>query len=167
MARAGDVLDLFFLHLESRRVSVAGITRHPDQEWMEQIGRRATTGDVGLSSSQPLCFARSRHEVLGLVSFGAAKRRRENDLHCQPRAQILNAFAKRWVRSVKQECPSKVILFGEGPLSRVLIEYSRHYHSERNHQGKRNRLLFPDRSNEQRRQSNAIECHYRLGGLLK
>jgi putative transposase len=79
----------------------------------------------------------------------------------------LNAFAKRWVRSVKQECPSKVILFGEGPLSRVLIEYSRHYHSERNHQGKRNRLLFPDRSNEQRRQSNAIERHYRLGGLLK
>ena len=33
---------LFFLHLESRRVSVAGITRHPDQEWMEQIARSAT-----------------------------------------------------------------------------------------------------------------------------
>jgi hypothetical protein len=33
---------LFFIHLESRRVSVAGITRHPDQEWMEQIARSAT-----------------------------------------------------------------------------------------------------------------------------
>jgi putative transposase len=67
---------LFFLHLESRHVSVAGITRHPDQEWMEQI------------SFMSLCFARSRHEVPCLVSFGAGKRRRENESHCQPRAQI-------------------------------------------------------------------------------
>ena len=56
----------------------------------------------------------------------------------------LNAFAERWVRSVKQECLSKLILFGEGPLSRVLTEYNRHYHHERNHQRKGNRLLFPD-----------------------
>jgi putative transposase len=38
-----------------------------------------------------------------------------------------------WVRSVKQEYLSKVILFGEAPLSQVLAEYSRHDHSERNH----------------------------------
>jgi hypothetical protein len=61
------------------------------------------------------------------------------------------------VRSVKQECLSRVILFGEGPLSRVLTEYSRHYHSERNHQGKGNRLLFPDSNNKQHLQSRAIE----------
>jgi len=79
----------------------------------------------------------------------------------------LNAFAERWVRSVKQECLSKVILFGERPLSRVLTEYSRHYHNERNHQGKGNRLLFPVTSNKQPRQRHAIECRQRLGGLLK
>jgi hypothetical protein len=39
---------LFFLHLESRRVSVAGITRHPDQEWMEQIGHTATQEKWGI-----------------------------------------------------------------------------------------------------------------------
>ena len=60
------------------------------------------------------------------------------------RSPNLNAFAERWVRSVKQECLSKVILFGEGSLSRVLAEYSRHYHHERNHQGKGNRLLLAD-----------------------
>jgi hypothetical protein len=48
----------------------------------------------------------------------------------------LNAFAERWVRSVKQECLSKMILFGEGPLLRVLTEYGRHYHHKRNHRGK-------------------------------
>jgi transposase InsO family protein len=56
----------------------------------------------------------------------------------------LNAFAERWGRSVKQECLSKVTLFGAAPLSRVLAEYSRHYHHERNHQGKGNRLPFPE-----------------------
>jgi len=54
----------------------------------------------------------------------------------------LNAFAKRWVRSAKEECLSKLILFGEGPLSRTLPEFSAHYHGERNHQGKGNNLLF-------------------------
>ena len=79
----------------------------------------------------------------------------------------LNAFAERWVRSVKQECLSKVILFGEGPLLRVLTEYSRHYHHERNHQGKGNRLLFPEVAAKQPRSNHSIECCQRLGGLLK
>jgi len=79
----------------------------------------------------------------------------------------LNAFAERWVRSVKEECLSKVILFGPGPLSRVLAEYGRHYHHERNHQGKDNRLLFPDVSGNSSPRSRSIECRHRLGGLLK
>jgi hypothetical protein len=49
----------------------------------------------------------------------------------------------------------------------VLAEYSRHYHSERNHQGKGNRLLFPDVNERQRSRSHSIECLQRLGGLLK
>ena len=79
----------------------------------------------------------------------------------------LNAFAERWVRSVKQECLSKIILFGEGSLSRVLAEYGRHYHSERNHQGKGNRLLFPDAREQWNPPRCSIECRQRLGGLLK
>lgn len=78
-----------------------------------------------------------------------------------------NAFAERWVRSVKQECLSKLILFGEGSLLRVLTEYSRHYHHERNHQGKGNRLLFPDVGEQPNLQRRSIECRQRLGGLLK
>jgi hypothetical protein len=50
----------------------------------------------------------------------------------------LNAYAERWVRSVKQECLSKLILFGERPLRRALQQYVAHYHEERNHQGKQN-----------------------------
>ena len=83
------------------------------------------------------------------------------------RSPNLNAFAERWVRSVKEECLSKLILFGEGPLSRTLAEFSAHYHGERNDQGKGNKLLFPDASNKTEQCGHAVECRQRLGGLLK
>ena len=157
---------LFFLHLESRRVSVAGITRHPDQEWMEQIGRSATQEKWGYL--HPCRYVLHDRDTKFCASFREALASgRVKTIPLPPKSPNLNAFAERWVRSVKQECLSKVILFGEGPLSRVLTEYSRHYHAERNHQGKGNRLLFQDRSKKQLRKSHAIECHHRLGGLLK
>jgi putative transposase len=53
------------------------------------------------------------------------------------------------------------------PLSRVLAEYSRHYHGERNLQGKGNRLLFPTQNEELNLRGRSIESRQRLGGLLK
>jgi putative transposase len=78
-----------------------------------------------------------------------------------------NAFAERWVRSAKEECLSKLILFGERPLVRTLAEFSAHYHGERNHQGKGNKLLFPDAGNKAKQRGHTVECRQRLGGLLK
>src|SRR6202140_2342810 len=157
---------LFFLHLESRRVSVAGITRHPDQEWMEQIARSATQETWGyLDGGRYVLHDRDTKFCASFRSVLAAGGVKTMALPAQ--SPNLNAFAERWVRSVKQECLSKLILFGEGPLSRVLSEYSRHYHHERNHQGKGNQLLFPDASEKGTPQSGEIECRYRLGGLLK
>jgi transposase InsO family protein len=97
---------------------------------------------------------------------------------CWPRAGVktillparspnLNAFAERRVRSVKQECPSKLILFGERPLSRTLAEFSAHYHGERNHQGKGNKLLFPHLGDEANPRRHTVACRQRLGGPLK
>jgi putative transposase len=84
---------------------------------------------------------------------------------CSPN---LNAFAERWVRSVKEECLSQLILFGENSLHRALTQYLEHYHRERNHQGKANELLFPlPRGPARRRPHGAIRCRERLGGLLK
>ena len=82
------------------------------------------------------------------------------------RSPNLNAFAERWVRSVKQECLSRLILFNETSLKRVLAEYLAHYHTERNHQGKRNVLLFPAPIAAGPQDSPVI-CKQRLGGLLK
>ena len=87
-------------------------------------------------------------------------------LPLQPRSTNLNAFAERWVRTVKEEVMSHVILFGEASLRHVIKEFVAHYHEERPHQGKGNvilmlRLQRPTKRNDQ------IHCKKRLGGLLK
>src|SRR4051794_40839714 len=60
-----------------------------------------------------------------------------------PRSPNLNALAERWVRPIKHECLSKLILLGEASLKRTVTEFLMHYHFERNRQGKENMLLFP------------------------
>jgi len=77
-----------------------------------------------------------------------------------------NAFAERWVRSVKSEFLSHFILFGEGSLRRALKNFCEHYHGERNHQGKANQLLFP-RPGPRKGIQGGVRCEERLGGLLK
>ena len=157
---------LFFLHLGSRRVSVAGITRHPEQRWMEQVGRSATHEEWGylrpcryVLQDRDSKFCEAFRSVL---ATGGVK-----TILLPAKSPNLNAFAERWVRSVKQECLSKLILFGEASLWRVLTEYCAHYHGERNHQGKNNLLLFPKPTAKSRHPSGSLRCHHRLGGLLK
>jgi hypothetical protein len=87
-----------------------------------------------------------------------------NCLALPPRSPNLNAFAERWV-SVKEECLSKLILFGEDALKRALDEFIQHFHSERNDQGKGNVLLFPAAVTAT--SSGRLSCRERLGGLLR
>ena len=82
------------------------------------------------------------------------------------RSPNLNAYAERWVRSVKQECLSKLILLGEGSLRRAVTEFIEHFHAERNHQGKSNVLLFPVEKVGQQRPRSRVRCRERIGGLL-
>ena len=81
------------------------------------------------------------------------------------RSPDLNSFAERWVRSVKAECLSKLILFGEPLLKRALNEFIAHFHSERPHHGNGNVLLFPTKT-QSHPQGHRIVCKQRLGGLL-
>src|SRR5262245_14091256 len=77
-----------------------------------------------------------------------------------------NVTMERWVRSVKEECLSKVILSGECSLRRALNEFVEHYHVEQNHQGKGNVLLFP-RDTDIPHEPQSVQCRERLGGLLR
>jgi putative transposase len=155
---------LFFLHLDSRRVTLGGITRHPTEAWMTQIARNAVEETSGclrarryLLHDRDSKFCASFKDVLR--SEGV------NCLALPPQSPNLNAFAERWVRSVKEECLSKLILFGEDALKRALDEFIKHFHSERNHQGKGNVLLFPAPMTAT--SNSRISCLERLGGLFR
>ena len=76
-----------------------------------------------------------------------------------------NAFAERFVRSIKSECLSKIIPLGERHLRLIVSEYAAHYHLERNHQGLNNRLI--ERSRGQPPDVGRVACRERLGGVLK
>jgi putative transposase len=82
-----------------------------------------------------------------------------------PRSPWLNAYAERWIQSVKTEVLSQVILFGERSLRHVLSEYMAHYRAERPHQGKGNVILFPS-AEAKADLGSPIECRERLGRLL-
>ena len=157
---------LFFVELESRRVCLAGMTQHPNQEWMEQQARNVTMEDRGfLSGSRYLLHDRDGkfcEEFRRVIQAGDVK-----PLRLPARSPNLNAYAERWVRSVKQECLSRLIFFGEKSVRRALTQYLEHYHSERNHQGKRNQLLVPRPRGPAKRARGAVRCKQRLGGLLR
>jgi len=162
---------LFFIHLDSRRVCIAGITDSPDACWMRQVARNATFEELGCLSGRRYVLhdrdAKFCAEFQETLAAGGVK--------CLPlpaRSPNLNAFAERWVRTVKEECLSKLLLFGEASLRRALSQFQEHYHTERNHQGKGNVLLFPRaeelaKSRGSSEPGSSIECRERLGGLLK
>jgi len=157
---------LFFIHLESRRVCLAGLTRYPDEEWMTQMARNVTMEQWGfLSSCRYLLHDRDSKfcsSFRQLVEAGGIQ-----SLALPARSPNLNSYAERWVRSVKEECLSRLILLGEGSLRRALQHYVSHYLEERNHQGRENKLLFPSQAPQKTEAAAVVRCRERLGGLLK
>jgi putative transposase len=81
-----------------------------------------------------------------------------------PRSPNLNGYAERFVRSIKESCVDRMILFGEDALRIVVREFVAHYHGERNHQGIGNLLIFPELGFADR--AGPVRCRSRLGGML-
>jgi transposase InsO family protein len=79
------------------------------------------------------------------------------------RAPNANAYAERFVRSLKEECLDRIIPIGEGHFRRAVAEFVEHYHLERNHQGLDNELISGRPAADV---AGRIRRHQRLGGLL-
>jgi putative transposase len=155
---------LFFLHLASRQVHVAGMTPHPDERWMVQIARNVTMADWGfLAPGQYRIHDRDGKYCPAfqhMIDAAGITR-----VPLPPRSPNLHAYAERWVRSVKEEALSQLILFSERSLRHALAAYMPHDHAERPHQGQENSVLMPATRGPQR--EGPIQCYERLGGLLK
>ena len=159
---------LFFIHVASRKVYVAGMTMNPNEHWMKQSARNLTMSGTGfLEGMKYLVLDRDAKYA---ASFrGILESSGTECLRLPPRSPNLNAFAERFVRSIKEECLDNLILFGEASLQRAVAQFIEHYHGERSHQGKGNVILFPTRPREDADPARAgpVSCNQRLGGLLK
>lgn len=131
---------LFVISIADRIVDVAGVTNRPDEAWMLQVGR-------SLLDSEDGALAGKRYLI---VDRDTKYSKRFRDFIVEGGAVVirlpllspnLNAFAERFVRSIKEECLTKMIFVGQGTLRHALTEYMTHFHEERNHQGLGYRLI--------------------------
>ena len=154
---------LFFIELSSRKVEIAGIASGPNGLWMSQIGRNLTDPFDGiLRGKRYLIHDRDplfTDEFLAMLAGSGVK-----SVKLPARSPNLNAYAERFVRSIKEECLERMIFFGEGSLRKGIQEFGLHYHGERNHQGLGNRLILPDE--KAAKTGGAVQRRQRLGGML-
>ena len=154
---------LFFIELSTRKVEIAEIASAASGLWMSQIGRNLTDAPDGILHGKrylihdrdPL-FTAEFLEMLGGVGVKSVK--------LPPRSPNLNAHAERFVRTIKESCLDRMILFGEGALRTATSQFVSHYLKERNHQGLANRIINPEPCCG--RKTGAAERRQRLGGLL-
>ena len=154
---------LFFLELSTRKVEIAGIASVANGLWMNQIGRNLTDAVDGILKGKrylihdrdPL-FTDEFLEVLRETGVASVK--------LPARSPNLNAYAERFVRTIKESCLERLILFGESSVRRAAAEFTSHYHGERNHQGLNNQLICPHLALT--RDRGEVKRRERLGGLL-
>src|SRR6516164_4924512 len=154
---------LFFIDLSTRKVEIAGIARAANRLWMSQIARNLTDSEDGIligkryliHDRDPLFTA----EFLSMITETGVE-----SVKLPPGSPNLNAYAERFVRSIKESCLNRMIFFGEESLRTAIQKFVAHYHSERNHQGLRNQLIRPEAGHLG--SAGEIQRRQRLGGML-
>jgi len=154
---------LFVIVLSTRRVEIAGISSTPHGAWVERVLRRQLDDFDGFLTNHkylihdrdPL-FTKSMIEMLASAGIKSVK--------LPPKSPNLNAYAERFVRSIKHECLNRIIPIGEKHLWRAVDAYVKHYNHDRPHQGVGNVVLDP--SLEPAEPVGKIICDEQLGGLI-
>ena len=136
---------LFAIELASRRVHILGVTRNPDSAWVTQQARNLAMGERlrgvrFLVRDRDSKYCGSFDEVFRIEGIRIVK--------TPIRAPQANAFAERWVRTVREECLDHLLVFGRHHLERVLREYVAHYNAGRPHRSLA--LAPPETSGEPR-----------------
>ena len=153
---------LFFIELGSRRVHLADCTAHPTSAWVTQQARQFSwqVHDGRL----PVRFLIHDRDTTFPAAFDTVFTSENVTIIRSPvRAPNANAFAERWVRSVREECLDKLIILNERHLQRVLTTYVDYFNHARPHQGIGQQCPIPL---ERAAGDDPIERRDVLGGVL-
>ncbi len=154
----------FVMELSTRRVEIAGVAPDPYGSWMAQVARNLTDCFSGFLIGKRYLI----HDRDPLYTAQFTMTLAASGIRCvklPPKSPNLNAFAERFVRSIKSECLSRMIFFGGKHLRHVIHEYIEHYHTERNHQGIGNRLIEDRDAGAEN--AGLVISRTRIGGMLK
>ena len=153
---------LFKISLADRAVEILGVTTRPDEVWMLQVGQNLIDSDAGaLRDKRYLIIDRDTkytQQFQRLIEDAGTQ-----VIRLLPMSPYSNAYAERFVRSIKQEYLNRLIFIGQASLRRAVSEFIAHYHCERNHQGLENNLIRPCSGDANDR---PVRCRQRLGGML-
>jgi transposase InsO family protein len=155
---------LVVMELATRRIQIAGITPYPTAAFMQQCARQLTDSFDGFLLGQRYLI-HDRDTKFTQAFDALLKASGVEPILLPPQSPHLNAHCERFVRSIKEEALSQMVILGEGALSYTIQQYVSHYHAERNHQGLANQRIAPEpdlgshRGRGRRRD--------RLGGLLR
>ena len=152
------------MELSSRRVHLAACTPSLGDYSMKLIDRNLTVPFDG--------FLKDKKYVLmdRDTNCSCAFRSILEDSGVQPvrlpvRSPDLNSHIERFHLSIKSECLSRMIFFGENMLRHTVLQYLAYYHGERNHQSLNNEII--ERTEDIGAIAGEVECRERLGGILK
>jgi putative transposase len=153
---------VFVIDLASRRVQILGSTPFPTDLFMRQVCRTLTAADDEwlVPHRVLICDRDAKWSAPVRARLGEVGIRVMQTPYQAPNA---NAYAERFVRSIKEECLDRLIPLGERHFRRAVTEYVAHYHHERNHQGMENELIAAAPATSP---VGRIRRRPRLGGLL-
>ena len=154
---------LFVMKLKTRTVEIAGITNQPDGNWMTQVARNLTNTDDGFLRDVPYLIL-DRDPLYTLTFRDLLRDSGVKPLRLPARSPNLNAFAERFVGSVRAECVARIVPLGERHLRAAVRAFIDHYHQERPHQSLGNERIAPKTTLIG---TGPVRCRERLGGVLK
>jgi putative transposase len=163
-----DIFVLFFIHIGTRRVHLAGLTAHPNRAWVVQQARNLSMV-FAEEPVKPRMLLRD-HDSKFVPEFDQVFESDGIEVNAVgPLAPNMNPHAERWVQAVKQECLAHFVIFGEAHLRHLLTEFLTYYHQERPHQALGNvpPCGSPSVATDLPVTGTDIVCEERLGGLLK
>lgn len=159
---------LFFIELDTRNVFVTGVTAHPTGAWVVQQARNLS---FELSErTQPLKFLIRDRDAKFSVNFDQVFRAQGVRIIRTPvKAPSANAFAERFVGTVRRECLDRMLIFGRRHLEAVIHEYVGHYNTHRPHRSlgqipPRPKHITPTKSRNV--DSSRLKRSDRLGGVI-
>jgi len=155
---------LFFIHLGTRRVWVAGCTPNPDAVWMSQQARNFSM--VVGESGQSCRYLIHDRDTVFLPFDGVLATEDIRIVKTPPRTPLCNAFAERHVRECRETLDS-MILLGERHLHYVLKRIEKHHNGQRPHQGLNNVIPMGFEYPENAAAPEEVRCESALGGPLK